>query len=123
MREPTPIIKWSQVQILLWELAEEPTSTLMKGLIWNGSYSGEVTNVKNIQTIEGRAIVGYDSRRMELSSSLSAKWRPTSRLGVSAVLREELFGRDFSPLIPALFIDGVISQRGNVLAKASVSRN
>ena len=30
-------------------------------LIWNGSYSGTVTNVKNIQTIEGRAIVGYDS--------------------------------------------------------------
>ena len=79
---------------------------------------------KNIILQQGnKAIVGYDSRRMELSSSLSAKWRPTSRLGVSAVLREELFGRDFSPLIPALFIDGVISQRGNVLAKASVSRN
>ena len=79
---------------------------------------------KNIILQQGnKAIVGYDSRRMELSSSLSAKWRPTSRLGVSAVLREELFGHDFSPLIPALFIDGVISQRGNVLAKASVSRN
>ena len=79
---------------------------------------------KNIILQQGnKAIVGYDSRRMELSSSLSAKWRPTSRLGISAVLREELFGQEFSPLIPALFIDGVISQRGNVLAKASLSRN
>ena len=44
---------------------------------------------KNIILQQGnKAIVGYDSRRMELSSSLSAKWRPTSRLGISAVLRE-----------------------------------
>jgi iron complex outermembrane receptor protein len=60
---------------------------------------------------------------MELSSSLSAKWRPSDRVGVSAVLREELFGNTFSPLIPALFVDGVISQRGNIMAKASLSRN
>ena len=79
---------------------------------------------KNIILQQGnKAVVGYDSDRMELSSSLSAKWRPSSRLGISAVLREELFGRDFSPLIPALFLDGVISQRGNVMAKASISRN
>ena len=79
---------------------------------------------KNIILQQGnKAVVGYNSDRMELSSSLSAKWRPSSRLGISAVLREELFGRDFSPLIPALFVDGVISQRGNVMAKASISRN
>ena len=79
---------------------------------------------KNIILQQGnKAVVGYDTNRMELSSSLSAKWRPSDRVGVSAVLREELFGDTFSPLIPALFVDGVISQRGNIMAKASVSRN
>ena len=79
---------------------------------------------KNIILQQGnKAVVGYDTNRMELSSSLSAKWRPSDRVGVSAVLREELFGDTFSPLIPALFIDGVISQRGNIMAKASLSRN
>ena len=79
---------------------------------------------KNIILQQGnKAIVGYDTNRMELSSSLSAKWRPTDRVGISAVLREELFGDTFSPLIPALFLDGVISRRGNIMAKASVSRN
>ena len=70
-----------------------------------------------------KAIVGYRSGRFELSGSMSAKWRPIDRLGLSIVLREELFGRDWSPVIPALFIDGVLSQRGNITAKASVSRN
>lgn len=79
---------------------------------------------KNIILQQGnKAVVGYDTNRMELSSSLSAKWRPSDRVGVSAVLREEFFGDTFSPLIPALFVDGVISERGNIMAKASVSRN
>ena len=38
-------------------------------------------------------------------------------------MREELYGKDWTPLIPAFFIDGVLSKRGNVVAKASVSRN
>ena len=79
---------------------------------------------KNIILQQGnKAVVGYNTNRMELSSSLSAKWRPSDRVGVSAVLREELFGEEFSPVIPALFVDGVISKRGNLMAKASVSRN
>ncbi len=71
----------------------------------------------------GKAIVGYDKGRVELSGALSAKWQPTDRIGLSAVLREELYGDRWAPLIPAFFIDGVISRRGNIVAKASVSRN
>ena len=70
-----------------------------------------------------RGIVGYDQARIELSGSLSAKWRPTERFGLGVVLREELFGREWAPLIPALFLDGVLSKRGNIVAKASISRN
>ena len=79
---------------------------------------------KNIILQQGdKAIIGYDKGRIELSGSVSAKWRPTERVGVSVVLREEMFGTEWTPLIPALFVDGVLSKRGNIVAKASVSRN
>lgn len=71
----------------------------------------------------GNGIVGYRKARPELSGSVSAKWRPIDRFGVSVVLREEMFGKEWTPIIPALFIDGVLSKRGNIVAKASVSRN
>lgn len=79
---------------------------------------------KNIILQEGgKGIVGYNKARVELSGSASVKWRPTERIGMSAVIREELYGEDYTPIIPAFFIDGVISKRGNITAKASVSRN
>lgn len=76
-----------------------------------------------IQQDGGKGIVGYDKARIELSGSASAKWRPNDRLGFSLVLREEMYGTEWSPVIPAFFMDGVISRTGNVIAKASVSRN
>ena len=79
---------------------------------------------KNIIRQDGnKAIVGYRKGRAELSSVLSAKWRPTDRFGISATLREEMYGTEWTPLIPALFVDGVLSRRGNITAKASLSRN
>lgn len=42
----------------------------------------------------GKAIVGYDKGRVELSGSVSAKWQPIDRLGMSVVLREEMYGSD-----------------------------
>ena len=71
----------------------------------------------------GNAIVGYRKARTELTGAMSAKWRPTDRLGLSIVLREEMFGDEWTPLIPAFFIDGVISKKANLVAKASISRN
>lgn len=72
---------------------------------------------------DGKAAVGYKQARTELSAAVSAKWMPVERAGVSLVLREELCGGTWAPLIPALLADYVISRRGNVVAKASVSRN
>ena len=71
----------------------------------------------------GTGIVGYRKGRPELSGSVSAKWRPVDRLGMSVVLREEMFGKEWTPIIPAFFVDGVLSERGNIVAKASISRN
>lgn len=79
---------------------------------------------KNIILQDGdKAIVGYDKGRIELSGAFSAKWQPVDPIGLSVVLREEMFGDRWAPLIPAFFIDGLISRKGNVMVKASVSKN
>ena len=70
-----------------------------------------------------RKTVGYDHARTELSASITAKWMPTERLGLSVTLREEMYGAQWTPLIPAFYADYLISKRGTIRAKASVSRN
>ncbi len=79
---------------------------------------------KNIITQDGnKAIVGYDKGRVELSGYVSAKWQPTERLGTSIALRQDRYGNGWTPIIPAAFFDYVLSKRGNIIAKASISRN
>lgn len=79
---------------------------------------------KNIITQDGnKAVVGYDQARVELSGYISAKWQPTERLGASIALRRDRYGNKWTPIIPAAFFDYVLSKRGNVIAKASISRN
>ncbi len=68
-------------------------------------------------------IVGYDKGRVEISASASAKWQPDERIGMSVVLREDIYGNKCAPVIPAFFIDGLLSRQGNVMLKASISRN
>lgn len=79
---------------------------------------------KNIIRQDGnQAIVGYSKGRVEFSGAASAKWQPNERIGMSIVLREEMYGISWTPLIPAFFIDGIVSERGNIMLKASTSRN
>lgn len=79
---------------------------------------------KNIIRQDGnKAVVGYSKGRTELSGVASVKWQPNERIGLSAVVRKELYGADWTPIIPAFFVDGVVSERGNVMLKASLSRN
>lgn len=79
---------------------------------------------KNIILQDGdRAIVGYDVWRIGASGSLSARWQPFRPLGVSLVLREEMLGDRWSPVIPALFTDVLVHPRTNLMLKASVSKN
>ena len=79
---------------------------------------------KNIIRQDGnQAIVGYSKGRVEFSGAASAKWQPNERIGMSVVLREEMYGNSWTPLIPAFFIDGIVSERGNIMLKASTSRN
>lgn len=66
---------------------------------------------------------GYDKHRPELSLYLSAKWAPIERLGVALSLREELIGGELSNPIPLFSMDYLLSKRGNVMLKGSVTRN
>ncbi|MCM1292903.1 MAG: TonB-dependent receptor plug domain-containing protein [Bacteroides sp.] len=97
--------------------------------LFNASFSAHQQFVKSrdkniiLQNGQGNAVVGYDNSRIELSGSLSARWQPNERLGFSAVVREEMYGRDWAPVIPAFFADFLLSPKGNLLLKASVTRN
>ena len=70
-----------------------------------------------------KVVVGYSKARIELSAYVSAKWMPTERAGLSIALREEMYGKDWTPVIPAFFADYLLSKKGTVVLKASVSRN
>ncbi len=69
-----------------------------------------------------RKVVGYDKARSEISAFAAVRYKPTERLGLAVNMREEYYD-GFTPLIPAGFFEYMVSQRGNVLLKASVSRN
>ena len=82
--------------------------------------------VRTGAVIDGNAkkvAIGYNQARFEVLSYVSAKWQPGPRLGLSASLREELYGYSFTPLIPAVYADYLLSRKGNVRLKASASRN
>ena len=65
--------------------------------------------------------IGYDEGRFEASAWFSAKWNVTHRLGLTASIREELYGTSLSPIIPVINVDYLITN--NITAKASASRN
>ena len=62
-------------------------------------------------------------QRFELAGVVTARWRPTERLGLALDLREELYRDRTTPLIPAGFIEYTLSRRGSVILKFSAARN
>lgn len=89
-------------------------------------FSATITlNQHWVESRDERALnpTNYDRRRTELSAALSARWSATERLGLALILREELYDKELSPLIPALSADYLLSKRGSVMVKGSLSRN
>jgi iron complex outermembrane receptor protein len=54
---------------------------------------------------------------------VSARWQPIDRFGLSATLREEMYGREWTTPIPVVAIEGIVSKKGNIMLRASTSRN
>lgn len=67
--------------------------------------------------------VGFEAAREELSSFVSARWKPTEWLGVAASAREEWRDGEWSPIIPALFADVVLVPEWGLFVSASVAKN
>ncbi len=90
-----------------------------------GAYQHNVRSTdKSLTLADGSSgLVGYEKGRTELSAVAAVKWQPTDRIGVSTTFRQEIFGNDVAPLIPALFFDALLMEKGRVMFKASVSRN
>ena len=84
--------------------------------------SADVTLHENFVRSEDNA-VGYKADRTDLSAVVSARWQPIERLGVAATLREEMYGTKWTLPIPVVAIEGVVSKKGNVMLRASASRN
>ena len=79
-----------------------------------------------VATVDHAALAGvksYDKGRCDLGASVSARWQATSRFGLSAVIRQDLAGRDADAPAPALFADYVINRDANLTVKGSVARN
>ncbi len=70
-----------------------------------------------------KTILGYEQARAEGSLFLSARYRPITRLELSATLRQDVYGNQATPPIPSLFAEYLLSPAGNVLLKASATRN
>lgn len=70
-----------------------------------------------------KRVVGYDKARPEYGAYLSAKYRPVEAVGLSLSLRAQAYGKEYAPLIPALFAQVRLSRKGNVQLRVSAARN
>ncbi len=96
--------------------------------MFSGNLTGNqhfVTSQDNaVVSVEGKQnIMGYEQARLEATGFLSVKYRPVERLGFSVDLRKDLYGREFTPLIPSIFAEFLVSRRGEIVLKASAARN
>ena len=65
----------------------------------------------------------YNRGRMEYTLGTQARWRPVRRMGVALALRQEVYGPEWVPTIPALFADYLLVENWQLVCKASVARN
>lgn len=80
----------------------------------------------NVATVDHAALSGvksYDKGRCDIGASVSARWQATARMGLSAVVRQDVAGSDADAPTPALFADYIIYRPANLTIKGSVARN
>lgn len=100
---------------------------------WNWTPTGNVylsanLSIKhdNVSTIDHAALAGvksYDKNRWDIGAAISARWQATRRLGLSAVVRQDIAGSEIDAPTPALFADYVVYSPANVTLKGSIARN
>ena len=66
---------------------------------------------------------GLHHSRTDLSARVSAAWRPTRRLGLSVLLRQDTYGGHVPAPVPAVFADYILWDAAQLTVKGSASRN
>lgn len=80
----------------------------------------------NVSTADHAALAGvksYDKGRTDFGTAVSARWQATERLGLSAVVRQDIAGNNADAPTPALFADYIIYRPANLTVKGSIARN
>lgn len=67
--------------------------------------------------------VGFSAGRGEVTSFVSARWKPIDHLGVAVSLREEWRDGALSPIIPAIFVDYTLIPQIGLIVSSSWTRN
>lgn len=67
--------------------------------------------------------LNYDRRRIEESFSAQTQWQATSRLSLSAVIRQEIYGQRAIAPIPALYAHYQLHRPSHLTFRLSVARN
>ena len=80
-------------------------------------------NHHRVESLNRITSTGYNEHRTELSALLSTRWAISDRMGMALSLREELCGDNLSLPVPLLALDYLLSRRGELLLKGSLTRN
>ena len=113
--------------------ARSRVNTVYGAFSWNGYPSRQwyftadadihYHSVDSRDLVEFNTGTGYSRKRAEISAALSAKWQPLKRLGLGALLRQEVFGDMVSAPVPAIFAETTLVPSIGLIAKLSGSRN
>lgn len=80
-------------------------------------------NLNAVNSYDKYDKTGYDKQRVEASIFATAKYRPVPRLSLALDLREESYGRKFTPIIPAFFAEYILWPKAGLVVKGSIARN
>ena len=88
-------------------------------------YQHFVKSIDNafIDFVDDSHIIGYNKARFEPSALMTVRYKPLNRLGLTFTLREDIYGGDIIPPVPAIFADFLLSQKWNIKLKSSFARN
>lgn len=67
--------------------------------------------------------IGFNEGRTDIDASASMRWQPAERIGLSALIRQDITGGHFNVPAPAAFADYLIVKQIGLSAKASIARN
>lgn len=88
-----------------------------------GDVSGYYNHIESKDRSPYHIGENYNKGRFEGNASVQARWRPLEQFTLAFTLREEIYGKKFTPVSGAFFADYVLWKKWNLTLKASVAKN